>query len=302
MPTYNRASFLPRSIESVVGQEFSDWELIVVDDGSTDGTGKVLDEWQARDGRVKCFFQENRGISAARNAGLGKARGRFICFLDSDDAYRKDHLSRMHGVLSERHHPDAMVVMQYDFVDELTGSSRRGPQSNPQDGEDIPTRVMSVFLPCSPPVQTISHPNGGSNPVLFDPRLKVTECYDYCARLASRHELLVEPHSTVILYGHRDNVSVKRTRKEAVSFYKQQFSDLQTLAKGSFYKDIRELPVFKEKLQALAMRAASESLKAGMPIGFLVHLAKYLSIRPQSLFGYLWLEAKRLTLAVGKAA
>lgn len=85
IPAYNVESFLPKCLDSVLAQNFTDWEAIVVDDGSTDGTGAICDEYAARDSRFKVIHSRNKGISSARNTGLANSRGEFIGFVDSDD-------------------------------------------------------------------------------------------------------------------------------------------------------------------------------------------------------------------------
>ncbi|MBI2539988.1 MAG: glycosyltransferase family 2 protein, partial [Deltaproteobacteria bacterium] len=87
--TYNRARFLPETIESVLKQSLRDFELIVVDDGSTDGTFQMLESYGDR---LRVFHQENRGPSAARNLGVRHARGRWIAIQDSDDICLPDQL------------------------------------------------------------------------------------------------------------------------------------------------------------------------------------------------------------------
>ncbi|GGF46955.1 glycosyltransferase family A protein [Echinicola rosea] len=91
IPTYNRAKMLPRAIESVIQQTLKEWELIIIDDGSTDNTKSVVDEFLS-DKRISYLYQENRGVSAARNLGTEKAIGNFFCFLDSDDWVKKEWL------------------------------------------------------------------------------------------------------------------------------------------------------------------------------------------------------------------
>lgn len=92
IPTYNRAGFLPVAIESVLQQTFLDWELIVIDDGSTDSTQAVVTQYVQQDSRINYYYQENAERSAARNHGISRARGEWICFLDSDDEYLPEHL------------------------------------------------------------------------------------------------------------------------------------------------------------------------------------------------------------------
>jgi glycosyltransferase involved in cell wall biosynthesis len=90
IPTYNRAATVPRAIESVLAQTVSDLEVIVVDDGSSDNTGKVLGEMFGD--RIRYYAQANQGASVARNRGIEEARGEWIAFLDSDDLWEKDKL------------------------------------------------------------------------------------------------------------------------------------------------------------------------------------------------------------------
>jgi GT2 family glycosyltransferase len=88
IPTYNRAYCVGRAIESVRTQTHSNWELIVVDDGSTDDTAEFIASHYGQDSRVRYLRQDNAGVSAARNAGFRAARGRYIALLDSDDAWK----------------------------------------------------------------------------------------------------------------------------------------------------------------------------------------------------------------------
>jgi glycosyltransferase involved in cell wall biosynthesis len=84
IPSYNRATILPRAISSVVAQSFLDWELLIVDDGSTDTTYASISSF-LEDERIQYYKQENKGVCAARNHGINNVKGEFICFLDSDD-------------------------------------------------------------------------------------------------------------------------------------------------------------------------------------------------------------------------
>lgn len=92
MATYNRAALLPRAIRSLLAQTCTEWELVLVDDGSSDNTRAMVAEYQQNDSRIRYFYQENQGLTGARNKGLETARGQFLTFLDSDDEYRPRHL------------------------------------------------------------------------------------------------------------------------------------------------------------------------------------------------------------------
>lgn len=89
-PTYNRANFIARTIESVLNQSFLDWEHIIIDDGSTDNTKDIVNAF--KDERIRYIYQDNQERSAARNNGIKQARGQYICLLDSDDFYLENHL------------------------------------------------------------------------------------------------------------------------------------------------------------------------------------------------------------------
>lgn len=94
--TYNRSGLLGRAVQSVLSQTYTDFELIIVDDGSKDDTRDVVNRWS--DPRIRYFYQENAGMPVARNNGFKKSRGRFITFLDSDDeACSRDWLKEMHA-------------------------------------------------------------------------------------------------------------------------------------------------------------------------------------------------------------
>ena len=95
IPVYNQAPYLAECLDSVLAQTLRDIEVVCVDDGSTDGSGKMLDEYAARDPRVKVIHQANAGAGPARNAGMDAASGEFVAFMDPDDKYPDD------GVLAD---------------------------------------------------------------------------------------------------------------------------------------------------------------------------------------------------------
>ena len=114
IPTYNRANLISETIISVQNQIFNDWECIIVDDGSTDNTKEVITEIAKKDPRIKYIYQNNAERSAARNNGIRNSVGQYICFLDSDDAYTKNHLSILHKNILQQESPIALF-----FVDQI---------------------------------------------------------------------------------------------------------------------------------------------------------------------------------------
>lgn len=101
VPVYNTKAYLERCIDSLLEQTYRDMEIILVDDGSTDGSGEICDSYAARDGRVRVFHKENGGSSSARNLGLDNARGDYIGFADSDDYVDPDMYERLYAGIRE---------------------------------------------------------------------------------------------------------------------------------------------------------------------------------------------------------
>ena len=95
IPVYNVESYLDECIQSVVNQSYSDWECILVDDGSTDGSGDICDEWARKDVQIKVIHQKNGGVSNARNRGIEETKGEYIVFVDGDDSIGVEHLCQL---------------------------------------------------------------------------------------------------------------------------------------------------------------------------------------------------------------
>ncbi|RID95082.1 glycosyltransferase family 2 protein [Dialister pneumosintes] len=95
VPVYKVEKHIHRCIESVLKQTYANWELILVDDGSPDSCGRICDAYAARYDNILVIHQENQGLSAARNAGLDRAGGEWVYFLDSDDFIREDTLEKI---------------------------------------------------------------------------------------------------------------------------------------------------------------------------------------------------------------
>jgi Glycosyltransferases involved in cell wall biogenesis len=136
LATFNRAHLLPRAIASVLRQEFGDWELWLVDDGSTDGTGELLREFCSREARIRSLHNPHQGLAKTRNSALDQVRGTYTTFIDSDDEYLEQHLSlhhdyvkknpgvdMLHGkvlVVGDPYVPDARDLNQDIAIEECT--------------------------------------------------------------------------------------------------------------------------------------------------------------------------------------
>ena len=127
IPVYNMDSTVEGSARSVLNQTFKDFELILIDDGSTDGTPSILDAIASEDGRVRVIHQANKGLSGARNVGVKNARGEFIAWLDADDQMQPKALEKMITAIDET--GADVAICNYVNVDRQGNSKRRYPQT-----------------------------------------------------------------------------------------------------------------------------------------------------------------------------
>lgn len=101
VPVYKVEQYLPKCINSILAQTFQDWELILVDDGSPDNSGKICDEYALKDSRIRVFHKENGGVSSARNLGVDNAKGEWITFIDSDDYIQPGFLEGLYAPIAQ---------------------------------------------------------------------------------------------------------------------------------------------------------------------------------------------------------
>ena len=201
IPTYNRLPMLKEAVDSVLAQNFEDFELIVVDDGSTDGTA---DEMKKYGGRVRFLrHPENRGVSAARNRGIMNAKGRYIAFLDSDDLWVKGKLKIQVAFLEDNpHYPIC-------YTDEIW--IRRGKRVNPKNKHAKYSGW--IFEKCLPlciisPSSVMMRKILFSKVGLFDEALPVCEDYDLWLRISARFPVFFINRKLIIKRGgHSDQLS-----------------------------------------------------------------------------------------------
>ena len=141
IPVYNVAPCLAACIDSVLAQSYADIELLLVDDGSTDGSGDICDDYACRDARVTVLHQENAGPAAARNAALDVAQGEFVAFIDSDDVVHRDYLAVLHRYITAS--PDIDIVQSpYQIVP----ASMRSRYDTERLSASLPTRYDQCEL------------------------------------------------------------------------------------------------------------------------------------------------------------
>lgn len=178
IPAYNRKNYLKYAVNSVLNQTYTDFELIIVDDGSTDGTGDMVRSYN--DLRIKYIYQNNQGNHSARNTGIKNAKGKYIALLDSDDMWHAEKLEKQVNIL-EKHSDIGLVYCGTLLVDENNNLFGKKPLIR-HSGYVLDKLLMNNFL------------YNGSNPLirqecikkagLFDEHLKRMLDWDFYLRIA----------------------------------------------------------------------------------------------------------------------
>jgi len=209
IPTYNRAGFLPATISSVIKQEYKNFEIIVVDDGSTDQTAEVISRIRESNPGVELhyFAKQNQERGAARNYGAQRAVGEYICFLDSDDELYSHHLSAAKKFIEL--HPDVEIFhLGYDIKNGKGKVIGRGPFfEEPPNQRLIEGNCLScngVFLRKDIALE---------NPFSEDRNLSVFEDWELWLRLASNYTINYSNEITSSIFNHVDR-SVLEPNKE----------------------------------------------------------------------------------------
>lgn len=201
IPTFNRARLVDRAIRSVLDQTFKDLELIVVDDGSDDSTGEVLDGFG---NTVKYVFQEHSGVSAARNTGIENASGELVAFLDSDDEWRSEKLARQ---MARFDGGGPFFVCHTDEIWMRDGKIVHQKDIHRKQGGKFFERALERCL-ISPSSVMISR-SLLDEVGWFDAALPAAEDYDLWLRVTAFHDVEFVPEPLVIKHGgHPDQLSM----------------------------------------------------------------------------------------------
>ncbi|WP_410174045.1 glycosyltransferase [Marinobacter orientalis] len=207
MPTYNRAKFLPDAVASVLAQTYTDLELIIVDDGSTDDTRKVLEPFLG-DRRIRYFYQENQGQSYARNLALEQATGNFIAFLDSDDLWAPDKLKKQLAVFRAHQevdivHGDEAIIDEQGSVVSLENMKRYSGRITRKLLADNSVSITTALVR-----RRCFEAMGG-----FDTSLGVADDYELWLRFSARYCFHYEPGIVASYRVMTDQISSDKRRR-----------------------------------------------------------------------------------------
>jgi len=197
IPTYNRVTFLKDAIDSVLAQTFLDFELIVVDDGSTDDTPKLLSSYN---NKVRVITQTNQGPSAARNRGIEAAKSEWIAFLDSDDVWKPDKLKKQVQFITDN--PDIKICQTEEVW------IRNGKRVNPRKKHEMHSGW--IYEKCLPlcivsPSSVMIHQDVFEKAGLFDETMLACEDYDLWLRVTPHYPVFLVREQLIVKQGGHDD-------------------------------------------------------------------------------------------------
>jgi len=207
MPCHNAATHLSTSVASVCSQTYADWQLVIVDDGSTDDSWQELQKLSQADSRIQVYQQPNAGAAAARNRALQEAHGMFTAFLDADDTWHPEFLSAMLTALAD--HPDAGIAY-CGWQSIGLGTGRDKPFIPPEYEDD--NKVELLLGGCRWPI----HGALVRSPIIrdagcFDESFSSCMDYDLWLRLGTVHRLVRVPR-VLAYYHHHGGEQITRNR------------------------------------------------------------------------------------------
>lgn len=197
IPTYNRAALIKSTLDSVLAQDCDDFEVIIVDDGSTDDTGQVVRKNYASDERVRYIRQVNSERGAARNRGLIEARGQYVVFFDSDDLMHTNHLSTLAAIARQR--PEInFLATKYEIL--------RDGKAHPSSLHELKEGFydLELFLRGNPLACNICvrRENPGLSPFVEDRRYAVFEDWMFMMQNLSSDRMYLSDKVTITLIDH----------------------------------------------------------------------------------------------------
>jgi len=201
IPTYNRAKFLEEAINSVLNQTYKDFEIIVVDDGSTDNTKEIIRKF----GEIIYIYQKNKGVSSARNKGIKMSRGEYIAFLDSDDLWLKRKLEKQMKIFEK--YPENKICHTNEIWIRDGKRINQGKRHQKYGGYIFDKVLpLCIISPSSVVIKREVFEKVG----LFDERLKVCEDYDMWLRICAHYKVYFLDEPLIIKRGgHKDQLSKK---------------------------------------------------------------------------------------------
>ena len=228
LPTYNREKFISKAIESVLKQSHQEWELIIIDDGSTDNTNEIIKKYTSKDDRVRYIFQENNERCAARNNGIINSKFEWICFIDSDDVYHETHLLEFKNLINKNKNLDGLYFSGVSF----------GSYDNKLEKYDTTHKSAFEFIL----LNTIGVPRSCcSKKILvsykFNEQINLGEDTELWARITQKYPVFYHQKKTFIEIEHDDRSINKISKFQQINLIKllsEQYQIRKSIKKKLF--------------------------------------------------------------------
>lgn len=232
IPTYNRAFILPDTIKSIINQTFTDWEVLIIDDGSKDNTKEIIEDISKKQNKVKYHYQVNSERSVARNYGASLAIGQYLLFLDSDDFFKEDHLQNIYKEIILRKKPVAL------FFTDILYFSEKGVEKPEIPRMEIGKGFEYVLLNPITPSRVCIHKEIFKT-FKFDPEIVIVEDLVLWVCISTKFPVF-QVNSYSLFYRMHDGNSVDLSRNSYLSRYK----GLKRLFHNKVYEEIsKEIPL-----------------------------------------------------------
>lgn len=268
IPAYNMEKYLSKTVESVISQSYSNTEIIIVNDGSSDRTRAIAEQFKEKDSRIKLINQENKGLSSARNSGIRISRGEIIAFLDSDDWWHQRYLEKMVLHLT-RNEKTGISFSRVQFADEegnILPLYTRGHVKN------IRRQDFFYMNPLSCGSNLVIRKTFLNDVGFFDESQKAVEDLDFLYRAASHHFFRIS--------GIKDRLVYYRTR-EGITYNTElmlkSWDQFMQKVKNEFTEDYNKhyLPAFLSQHIFLARRILETSQPAAISRSYLFFCLKH---------------------------
>ncbi len=218
IPAYNSEKFIKRTIQSVLNQTYKDFEVIIVDDGSTDNTKEVVEEFQKKDSRIKYLWQENSGAPARpKNKGIKESKGKYIAFLDHDDEWLPEKLEKQLVLFEKQKNSKLRFVSSWGLIFNAKENQtyehkikKRGNVFQELLANNFILSCSSIFLK-----KEIFESVG-----FFDENLKFSDDWEMWIRIAQKYEFDFINEALFKYYWHGENVMNKLKGEEKLKEYK----------------------------------------------------------------------------------
>lgn len=227
MPVYNSEKYISEAIDSVCNQSYKNWELLIVNDGSTDQTSEIIDDYEKKDSRIKVFHRRNKGVSIARNFALKQISGEYVTFIDSDDVYHLERLRKMLQVFQKYKDCDIVFSKHKEFIGELNKDDTVGSEKIVVNNDDVLCKFISDLnshYMCNTMIRSEIAKKEEFAPIRFgEDFCYIRDCVWNCRQMAVLDE--------VLYYYRRDNENAMTSH-----FFSEKYvPDYMKLAENVYY-------------------------------------------------------------------